>query len=82
MEGHTVKHTTLIHSHVFLNCSFGYSKDRADVTGHGLCTNYVRDSCEWRGPRQQTHLLLQEGNKEKPLTDAKERDTAQIRQSK
>lgn len=41
MEEPTEQHTTLIHSHVFLNCSFGYSKDRADVTGHGLCTNYV-----------------------------------------
>ena len=53
--------------HVFLNCSFGYSKDRADVTGHGLCTSYVRDSCEKRGPCQQTHLLLQDRKKSEPL---------------
>lgn len=65
-----VKDTSLIHSHVFLNCSFGYSKVRADVTGHCLCTNYVWDSCERRGPHQRTHLQLQEGNEWIPSADA------------
>lgn len=40
-QSHTHTHTTPIHSAVFLNCSFSSSKDRADGTGHGLCTNYV-----------------------------------------
>lgn len=66
----TVKDTSLIHSHVFLNCSFGYSKVKADVTGHCLCTNYVWDSCERRGPHQRTHLLLQGGNEWIPSVDA------------
>lgn len=49
--------------HVFLKCSFGSTKDTADVIGHGLCTNYVWDSCDCRGSCQQSnHLLPKEGN--------------------
>lgn len=43
---------------VLLTWSLGSSKDAADVTGLGLCTSYVRDSCEWRGLCQQSHRLL------------------------
>lgn len=42
---------------VVQKCSFGSSRDSADVTRHGLCTNYVRDSCEWRGPCQPRHCV-------------------------
>lgn len=42
---------------VFQKCSFGSSRDSADVMGHSLCTNYVWDSCEWRGPCQLSHHL-------------------------
>lgn len=57
---HTYKniHTQswFIHN-VVQKCSFGSSRDSADVTRHGLCTNYVWDSCERRGPHQQSHRL-------------------------
>lgn len=45
-------------NNIFPNCSFGSGKHTADVTGHSLCTNYVWDSWEWRGPCQQSHYLL------------------------
>lgn len=51
---HTHTHTSWFIHNVVQKCSFGSSRDSADVTGHGLCTNYVRDSCEQTGPRQQS----------------------------
>lgn len=56
-NAHSHTKSWFIHN-VFLKCSFGSSMDTADVTGHGLCTNYVWDSCEWRGPCQKSHHLL------------------------
>lgn len=55
-QDHTHTQSWFIHN-VVQKCSFGSSRDSADVTGHGLCTNYVWDSCEWRGPCQQSHRL-------------------------
>lgn len=49
IQDHTHTQSWFIHN-VVQKCSFGSSRDSADVMGHGLCTNYVWDSCEWRGP--------------------------------
>lgn len=58
IKTHTHTHTQswFIHN-VVQKCSFGSSRNRADVMGHGLCTNYVWDSCERRGPCQLSRRL-------------------------
>lgn len=71
---YTHTHTQSWFIHIFiLKCSFGSSSDSADVTRHGLCTNYVWDSCEWWGPCQQPHRQpSQRGRQAESITQHKQ----------
>lgn len=63
-DRHTNTHTHKVDSYTILL----RTRNSADVTGHGLCTNYVRDSCGWWGPCQRQRLPSKGGRQAESIT--------------
>lgn len=67
-KSHTHTQSWFIRIFFPLKCSFGRGVDTTDVTGHGLCTNYVQDSCECGGNASKVIMYCLKDGQERNLS--------------